>query len=78
MTRTAVCHDFQVMHSETWLEKAARLHSMLRCGDASGELADAVAPREHIKIALGLRREFSDELSEDAPRGLTPPADVRE
>jgi hypothetical protein len=50
------------MDSETWLEKAERLRSLLlRPGQAPGFDNDETAARERIKIALWLRREFADE-----------------
>ena len=50
------------MNSETWLEKARRLQSSLvRPGRAPGFDEDELAARERIKIALWLRREFSEE-----------------
>lgn len=50
------------MNSETWLEKAARLQrTLMRPGNVVAFDEDESAARERIKIALWLRREFSDE-----------------
>ena len=53
------------MNSETWLDKAARLQrTLLRPGFRSFD-DDENAARERIKIALWLRREFSEENERD-------------
>ena len=51
------------MHSETWLEKAERLQRSL-AGDRGQRMRDVTETTgERIKIALWLRREFSDEAT---------------
>jgi hypothetical protein len=51
------------MNSETWLEKAERLQRSL-AGDRAQPLRDVTETTgERIKIALWLRREFSNEAA---------------
>ena len=50
------------MDSESWLEKAERLRTILESLDrAAGLSVEDVAARESITIALWLRHEFSEE-----------------
>jgi hypothetical protein len=57
------------MNSETWLDKAARLHAeIVPPGHGARETDEQAAARDRVKIALWLRREFStgDEQSNAA------------
>ena len=59
LTRGAVDHAIAIMDSETWLDKATRLHRWLARPAGPDGAEEETAARERIKIALWLRREFS-------------------
>lgn len=60
-----MCTRIVAMNSETWLDKAARLQRTLVRPGLPGFDDDENAARERIKIALWLRREFSEETERD-------------